>query len=512
MTSVPNLVAWREPASEVRIQIVRWLVTEPVQEQYIVHPHSLWLLWNYWRRVGLRCVMRKIRSRMAESRRNRKVYGLGIGKVLEAPDNTPGVAPDCLVLFFSPNQHEDAIVISLHHGLVLALEETEGSAARSHATAGWSIPAELEAYSGWSAYSGHVLVEAVTRRALEIVAKQISINERNESTVGNSTSFTEEVTTVVRSNGKRTAVLFGLGNYAKTSIIPNINGHLSLQRVHEIDPDQMAFFGTQPSVNLDTSPMPRDGLRFDAWFIAGFHHSHAVLAVAAIHQQAYAIVEKPLATTRIDYDRFVATLNARKGGRFFICFHKRYSQLHDLAVRDLAIARGEPVDMHCVVYEVPLPMRHWYNWPNSGSRIISNGCHWIDYFMLHNDYTPAADFNVWSPRGADVCVQIKLTNGAYFSMVLTDTGSQRIGVRDHIELRHGGTTVTMSDAAGYRAENRQRIFRKASVNPMDAYGIMYRRIAQAIASGQAGDTRESLRSSELVLSLEEELIRQGPRR
>ena len=65
MTHVPIFVAWREPTSEIRIQIVRWLVTEPVQEQYIIHPHSLWLLLNYWRRIGLRYVLRKIRSRVA---------------------------------------------------------------------------------------------------------------------------------------------------------------------------------------------------------------------------------------------------------------------------------------------------------------------------------------------------------------------------------------------------------------------------------------------------------------
>ena len=512
MTHVPIFVAWREPTSEIRIQIVRWLVTEPVQEQYIIHPHSLWLLWNYWRRIGLRYVLRKIRSRVAESRRNRKVYGLGIGKVLEAPINTTELAPGSFVLFFAPNQNEDAKVISLHHGLVFALKAMEGGSERRQPTVGWSIPAELKLYSGWSAYAGHGIVEADTRRALGLVAKQISVGQRNEGSVEKLPSFTEEVAAVVPTKDMRTAVLFGLGNYAKTSIIPNIKRHLSLQRVHEIDPEQMAFFGVRPSVSLDTSPMPRAGLQFDAWFIAGFHHFHAALAVAAIEQQAYAIIEKPLATTRSDYTRFVSTLDSREEGRFFLCFHKRYSQLHDLAVRDLAIARGEPVDMHCVVYEVPLPLRHWYNWPNSGSRIISNGCHWIDYFMLHNDYAPADEFNVWSPRGADVCVQIKLTNGAYFSMVLTDTGSQRIGVRDHIELRHGGTTITISDAARYRAENRQRIFRHASVNPLDAYGIMYRRIAQAIAGGQAGDSRESLRSSELVLSLEEELKKKGSRR
>ena len=510
MTPVPILVAWREPASEIRIKIVRWLVTEPVQEQYIVHPRSLWLLWNYWRRVGARSMLRKIRSRVAERRRNLKVYGLGIGKVLEAPNSSTGIAPGRAVLFFATNHNADAKLITLHPGLLAAIDSGTDAPVGAPVMGTPSIPAELERYIGWSPYSGRSLDEAATRAVLAAKAAELGASAVGRTSAGSiEPVYGEEIPVVVAATGKRSAVLFGLGNYAKTAIIPNIDPYLSLQRVHEIDPEQMAFFGARPRVSLDTSPEPRANLRFDAWFIAGFHHSHARLAVAALRQNACAVIEKPLATTRTDYERFAATLKEMPDARFFLCFHKRYSQLHEFAVRDLAVRAGEPVDMHTVVYEIPLPPLHWYNWPNSGSRIISNGCHWIDYFMLMNDWAQAVEFNVWRPRGDDVCVQLKLENGAYFSMALTDNGSQRIGVREHIELRHGGTTVTVTDAADYHAENRQRIFRRASVNPMAAYGLMYRKIAKAIAGGQGGDCLKSLRSSELTLTLEEELMKRG---
>jgi hypothetical protein len=87
-------------------------------------------------------------------------------------------------------------------------------------------------------------------------------------------------------------------------------------------------------------------------------------------------------------------------------------------------------------------------------------------------------------------------------MSLTDSGSQRLGVRDYIELRHGGITVTMNDGSSYFAENRNRVFNRKKINPLNAYARMYQKIAQSIASGDKGDDLKTLRSSELTLLVE----------
>ena len=88
------------------------------------------------------------------------VLGVCVGMQMLAPINTTELAPGSFVLFFAPNQNEDAKVISLHHGLVFALKAMEGGSERRQPTVGWSIPAELKLYSGWSAYAGHGIVEA----------------------------------------------------------------------------------------------------------------------------------------------------------------------------------------------------------------------------------------------------------------------------------------------------------------------------------------------------------------
>jgi hypothetical protein len=123
--------------------------------------------------------------------------------------------------------------------------------------------------------------------------------------------------------------------------------------------------------------------------------------------------------------------------------------------------------------------------------------------MFVNDYCEVDFYKKSSLRGSDVAIQVCLKNGACFSMSLTDSGSQRLGVRDYIELRACGKTFTMIDGSNYMAEDRSRVFRRSRVNPLNAYACMYRQISQGIASGYGGDTVKSLRSSELTILLEE---------
>lgn len=309
---------------------------------------------------------------------------------------------------------------------------------------------------------------------------------------------------------KPSAVLFGFGNYAKTLIVPYIRRHLDLRCVHELDPDQLRA-ARRWGVALDTSPEPRETEAYDAWFIAGYHHTHAPLAEKALRTGAYAVVEKPLATTWSQYESLRRVVEALDKRRLFVCFQKRYSKLNEWAFRDLGVRRGDPVDMHCIVYEIPLPRRHWYNWPNSGSRIVSNGCHWLDYFLFMNGYCAVEDAGVWPSRGRDVVIFARLENGATLAMSLTDTGSARLGVREVIELRAGNVTVRIDDGAFYFSESTTRVLRRKRINPMTAYRRMYDAICQRIASGEDGDELETLRSTELMLRLEDELRTKGDR-
>lgn len=494
-TEMQKIVQSRDSETEVLVDVSQWLVSESVNDQYIEHPKSLWLLWNYFRRIGLRKVYIKLKSRFSEKDRNNKVAGIFIGRIVEAPKNFDLDAGQA-VMCFAPNQSRHSKMLSLDKNFVMALPKNAGH----HSRESYILSSELRDFVPWSRFSGVQLNKSALITAMDSAARSLPIVQNIKQ--NSMEEYSESIERSRPENDKPTAVLFGLGNYAKTSILPNIKRNINLQRVHEIDPEQLKFLAKQKGVSLDTSATPRDNLRFDVWFIAGFHHTHSALAIAALEQGACAVIEKPLVTTVKQYEEFSRQVNDCENPRFYACFHKRYSELHDLFLRDMKSNIGCPVDMHCIVYEIPLPIHHWYNWPNSGSRLVSNGCHWLDYFMFLNGYSKVVDMRKWIPRGDDMVVQVMLENGAYFSMSLTDTGSQRLGVRDYIELRAAGSTFTMTDGDRYTAENRNRVFTKARVNPLAAYSRMYFKISEDIANKRSGDNKISLRSTKLMLDLE----------
>lgn len=502
----PLLDAWRNPETEARIAVEAWFAEERITDQFIERPKSPRMVWNYFLRVGPVSVWRKIRSRLAEGERNRKVAGVGTGRILDAPAGGRFESGQ-RVIFFASNHSSNWPRICLDVRLIYPMQALAGS---SSARETLKLPQSLRSYAGWSPYSGVMLDEHVVQAELHRLSSEcrpIAIEPREQPFAGS--IGRDRIEADVARRGAPSAVVFGFGNYAKTQIVPHVRRHLQLAAIHEIDQDQIAS-AAGLGTTLDTSPYSRDAERYDAWFIAGFHHSHAALAVRALSDGAYAVVEKPLVTTREQFDALQHALTRTGERRLFTCFHKRYSRMNEWARLDLGVDAGAPVDMHCMVYEIPLPALHWYNWPNSGSRLTSNGCHWLDYFLYQNEYSPVRELDVRPLRGSDLVTWVRLENGAQLTMSLTDTGSQRLGVRDVIDLRAGDVTIRLIDSTYYDAESSSRVVRRRRVNPMDGYAAMYDTICRRIVAGQDGDSLESLRSTALMLDLEDELGRKKP--
>ena len=490
----PLLIESRDHDSEVLVQLSEWICKEPITNQYIEHPKSFWLLWNYLKRIGLKNVILKIQSRFSEKDRNKKIAGVFLGNIVEAPESlkTQIGKP---VICFTPNQNENSSLIITNKNFVFEIAGNKQKKIYSIL----DLPSKLKKFIAWNKHSGKAIDIDCIRTEINNLASKL-ILKNNE--VSFHSEYSDKIEKPPLNSKKPSGVLFGLGNYAKTSILPNIRSHINLQRVHEIDVQQLGYLKNKKNISIDTSPIPRPNSNFDVWFIAGFHHTHSKLAIEALKQNSYAVIEKPLVTNEKQYLEFSNQISLIKSPKFYSCFHKRYSELHEIFKRDNA-DNYEPVDMHCIVYEIPLPINHWYNWPTSGSRIISNGCHWLDYFMFINDYSKVVDIKKWVPRGNDISIQVKLENKAYLSLSLTDSGSQRLGVRDYIEIRSGDKTFKMIDGEYYQAEDRRHIFSRRRFNPLNAYSRMYSKISKKIANNELGDSVETLRSTKLMLDLED---------
>jgi predicted dehydrogenase len=502
---------------EYRVRVLAIANLAYLDDLYFVRPRNVRLVWNYVREIGLREALRKVKSRRDERYRNEKYLSIGIGKVLDAGRGTQHLA-DRFVAFIAPAHPACAERLTLPAALIRPLElplptrvrESEQgilyrAGVEQHPE--WAAAA-VEALRGWNAHSGLNLPDLTTiftpAACGWLSDEQTWLNATLLSVSGSEPVLERRELPIQGASERKSGVLFGYGNYAKVVILPNVAEYVDFACIHEVDPLQIP---STPSGHRswDTSGDLRPSEAYDACFIAAYHHTHAPLAIAAIERGGYAVVEKPVVTDEAQLEALLRCL-ATYGRRLFSCFHKRHSRLNDWAREDLARAGGEPVSYHCVVYEVPLPARHWYRWPNSRSRLVSNGCHWIDHFLFLNAYPDVIHTDLTVSRDGTLNCSIELANGAFFTMALTDHGSPRIGVQDHIELRAGGITVRMRNGAYYESESSDRVLRRVKVDRMESYRRMYRTIGRSIAAGEPGDTVESVSvSASTVLALERQL-------
>lgn len=496
MSAPPVLLdEWRAPDRGVRVQI-EWLVElRDVSEQYVSPPRSIRLLWTYVRRVGLREALAKVRSRLSETGRNRKISAFGLGRVLDSPAGA-GMDLGNQVLFFAPNIAPDADKVVIDRAFVQAAAALSPPADRP------TLPNDLLPYVAWSPFSEVALAQEQIDRGLRQLADQC-MAVKDTSAGMPPVASRDRFEPRGASARKPDVVIFGLGNYAKQLIVPNIPRHLHLARVHELDPRQLAGWG-RTDVALDTSPWPRDDENYDLWFVAGYHSTHAPIAMTALARGGAVAVEKPLATSKSDLEGIRRVLQTSDKARLFTCFQRRYAEYNAWVREDLGAQPGDPLDYNCIVFEIPLSPLHWYCWPSSRSRLVSNGCHWIDHFMFLNDYADVTRFEVIPGNHNGSLAFISLANGAEFTMRLTEVGSPRIGVRDHVEISLGNRTATIRNASSYVAEDAMRTLRKGRVGVMAAYREMYREICRRALAGEPGDSVASLGSSFVSIDLDEQ--------
>lgn len=510
---------YRSP-QEYRIQVLAWKNLEKLKGVYFVRPKKLRIIWNYLREIGLKEVIRKIKSRSKERYRNEKFVSCGLGRIVESADEVRFFVnqlvvflapcfPKCIERIVLPAElmwpmnWENLLDFKLPQSSVYFKPLNEDINPGGNR---WWTP-----IAGWSSYSGISLSPDVFRD-IQAKVKEIILQTNWQQAIQLHTDNNHEVSEIKMgrlpacSSKPKNAVLFGYGNYAKTIIIPNVTPYFDVGCIHEIDPTQIPLnnLDNDTDKRWDTSPNDRNEEDYNVWLIAGFHHTHTPLAVQALVRGKDAVVEKPIVTTQ---DQLTALLSAmeKSQGRLFCGFHKRYLPFNNLAVRDLGMKKGDPISYHCIVYEVPLPRLHWYRWPNSRSRLSSNGCHWIDHFLFLNNFCTVRSSNLAVSTDGTVNCSILLENDAFFTMILTDNGSERIGMQDYIELRSNRVTVKMINGSRYIAENSDRIIRKKKINKMKSYEVMYQVIGKKIVNGTEGDSLRSVRiSCELILELEEE--------
>lgn len=521
-----NFLPYDCPSDSTSVTVTAWVTLDKISNMYFVPKKNLRVIFNYLIEVGLKEVIKKVISRTKEKYRNDKYVSLGFGWT---GDNEPE-----LVCFLATSHPKAVDSIVVHNSLCVPvtklIEHLSSTSAVEFLTTlskktstptvsrdfylGEHNPSKdvqgYDALKGWMPYSGVQPDSIISSEGLLGLYSAFcnEIDWRSLQTFQFSAEPSDEFTqstSSISSGKKPTAILYGYGQYAKTNIIPNIEDSLSLVKIHEIDPTQIPE--SKAGYTWSTAPSPDSDTVYDAHFIAGYHHTHADIAIHALNQGKAAVVEKPVVVDQAQLCKLLAAMQT-SAGSVYACFHKRYSRLNEFVWPDLGIEKGEPVNYHCIVYEVALPELHWYNWPNSHTRVVSNACHWIDHFLFLNNYPEVTKVDGFEAPDGTVNCTLVCENGAVFTMVLTDIGTPRIGVQEYIELRNGQKTVSITNSTHYVAEDEARIVRKTKVNKLAGHRRMYLGIGKDIGKGKLSDSIDQVRLTHSVMIQLENLLKE----
>ena len=293
--------------------------------------------------------------------------------------------------------------------------------------------------------------------------------------------------------GLPVAVL-GAGDYTRSEVIPALRrANLTLYAVANREPQIAALVGREYGFTLATTDSERAITETPApglIVVATAHDSHTQLACAALKAGHRVFVEKPPVVTEEDVRRLVAAMDANPGA-VEIGFNRRY---HPLVRRARTRLRQEsgPVSISCVVKELSFQPDHWYFWPNQGTRITGNLCHWIDLAVFFLEDQPLPVSVTLSPRipgtepGSDEerVLTVTFEDGSLLTVLGTTRGDDIRGVQEQIDIRRGKTTITIDDLWKMRVRSGGIERYSRTLFRDKAHTAMYREALDRIVVGQ----------------------------
>jgi predicted dehydrogenase len=224
--------------------------------------------------------------------------------------------------------------------------------------------------------------------------------------------------------------VIGAGNFARTMLLPSLKGRIPLGTIvnntalsanHVRDKFGFAEAATDPEAALGQAG---DG----AVLIGTRNHLHAPMVMAALKSGRHVFVEKPLCLSRAELAEIDATI-AEHPQSVQVGFNRRFAPASVELKRQLDLVPG-PKSASYRVFAGKLDAGHWYaNQDESGGRVISEGCHFLDYFCFLFGSRPVrvTAQTTWPAGGAlplpdSVTAQVEFADGSSGQLIYSAEG------------------------------------------------------------------------------------------
>jgi predicted dehydrogenase/threonine dehydrogenase-like Zn-dependent dehydrogenase len=243
--------------------------------------------------------------------------------------------------------------------------------------------------------------------------------------------------------------VIGAGNFATGTLLPLLKGIPDVAFVGVCTArgytakgvaDKFGFqFATSDPNEIFENP------DINAVLIATRHDSHAAYAIRAMRAGKPAFLEKPLAIT-FEQLQEVEQVWRETGGRVLVGYNRRFSPF----VRQIAEHfrnRTEPLSILYRVNAGPLEQGHWMRaTPEGGSRVVGEGCHFIDVMMFLTNSLPkrvcAAHLRSYEPDTAQLVIEFE--DGSIGVLYYLTTGDPSVP-KEYLEVHGAGRSAILRD-------------------------------------------------------------------
>ena len=292
--------------------------------------------------------------------------------------------------------------------------------------------------------------------------------------------------------GRAKVGVIGAGNYAKATLLPALSRTTAcLVAVADINGAAAAHaarkFGAEKAVS--DYRLILDDPNIQSVIVLVGHHLHSRFVCEALDAGKHVFVEKPLAINEAQLEEVIGAFNKRgldsrsptttfedrlrgndikgrgnvlkecgndsgkdgnaSGKMVTVGFNRRFSQ-HTVKIRELLVARTEPLTMSMTVNAGFIPPEHWtQDQERGGGRIIGEGCHFID--LLSNlTGSPVAQVSAQMVGGSSpvredkMSILLKFNDGSVGTVHYFANGSKSYP-KETLEIFGDGRVIRMEN-------------------------------------------------------------------
>jgi len=222
--------------------------------------------------------------------------------------------------------------------------------------------------------------------------------------------------------------VIGAGNYATSMLLPHLRERPDVRLVEVATATGLSAANAQRRFAFERCSTDHRAVladdAIDAVIIATRHHAHAAMVCEALTAGKAVFVEKPLAVDPDQLQAIIAVVADTGNDRLMVGFNRRFAPLL-VDLKAAAGRRGGPVQVRYDVNAGRLEPGSWYGQPEEGSRIVGEGCHFVDTISWWLEQDPVSVFSAATRDLDDAAMTLLYPDGSVATVAYQTGGDAR---------------------------------------------------------------------------------------